>query len=68
MASYDLSRWFELLRTASPEEILAELSANDRLFLLNATDAEAFNQNCIFYAVNDDNELRGDTLLNILIE
>lgn len=43
MATYDLTRWFEMLRTSSVEEVKAELYSNDRLFLLNATDTEAFN-------------------------
>ena len=67
MASYDLSRWFELLRTGTLEEITAELQNNDKQFLINATDTEAFNQTCVFYAVNDDNEARGDALLHMLI-
>ena len=67
MATYDLTRWFEMLRTSSVEEVKAELYSNDRLFLLNATDTEAFNQTCVFYAANDDNEERGDTLMQLLI-
>lgn len=65
--TYDRSRWFELLKQGSIEEIRAELELVPKAFLLSLTDNSQSRHTCIFFAVQSENVTRGNKILEILL-
>jgi Bromodomain/Ankyrin repeats (3 copies) len=65
--TYDKSRWFEMLKHGTPEEISMELESIPKSFLLSLTDNTQSRHTCIFYAVQSDNVSRGNKILEILL-
>ena len=65
--TYDRTRWFELLKHGSIDEIRAELEAVPKAFLLSLTDNSQSRHTCIFSAVQSENIERGNKILEILL-
>ena len=65
--TYDRTRWFELLKIGTVEEIQAELDRVPKAFLLSLTDNSQSRHTCIFFAVQSENIERGDRILEILL-
>ena len=65
--TYDRSRWFELLKHGSVDEIRAELEAVPKAFLLSLTDNSQSRHTCIFFAVQSESIERGNKVLEILL-
>lgn len=65
--TYDRTRWFELLKNGTVEEIQAELERVPKAFLLSLTDNSQSRHTCIFSAVQSENIERGDRILQILL-
>lgn len=66
--TYDRSRWFELLKHGSIEEIKNELETVPRAFLLTLTDSSQSRHTCVFFAVQSENVSRGTQILEILLK
>mmetsp|Transcript_15838 Transcript_15838/g.22941 ORF Transcript_15838/g.22941 Transcript_15838/m.22941 type:complete len:397 (+) Transcript_15838:18-1208(+) len=64
---YDKTRWFDMLKSGSIEEIKSELEQHPKHFLLNLTDNSQSRHTCIFYAVQSDDVNRGNQLLETLL-
>jgi ankyrin repeat protein len=65
--TYDRSRWFDLLKNGSIEDIHAELESFPKAFLLSLTDNSQSRHTCIFFAVQSENIERGNKILEILL-
>jgi len=64
---YDKSRWVELLKRGTLDDIRRELAQYPKHFLLTLTDSSTSRQTCLFHAIQDEDESRGDQLLELLL-
>lgn len=67
MQESDKTRWVELLKHGTLEEIRQELSKHSKKQLLTFTDGSTSRQTCIFHTIQDTNERRGDQVLELLL-
>jgi len=67
MQDYDKTRWVELLKHGSLEDIRQELAKHPKQQLLSLTDSSTSRQTCIFHTIQDPNERHGDQVLELLL-
>ena len=65
--TYDRTRWFELLKNGTVDEIRSELEKVPKAFLLSLTDNSQSRHTCIFFAVQSESIERGNQVLQILL-
>jgi ankyrin repeat protein len=68
MQDYDKTRWVELLKHGSLDDIRQELAKHPKQLLLNLTDSSTSRQTCIFHTIQDTNERHGDQVLEMLLK
>ena len=64
---YDKSRWVELLKRGTLEDVRHELAQYPKHFLLSLTDSSTSRQTCLFHAIQGEDEARGNLLLELLL-
>lgn len=64
---YDKTRWFDLIKHGSVEEVANELLKYPKNFLLSLTDNSQARHTCLFHAVQSESVERGNQLVELLL-